>query len=564
MFGQNGVRLTNRAPGRIRALIEDAANIGASEYYNSGGEFYFTLPAIHPQVGVIEPWQVHYALEVYRGQGWTEVAAGLITDFDATDDDVIFYGMDYMAVLGLLVDERFNVSQPDKAAVLYPKTGNGSKYLDKTITQIVADQLDRAIHGTDSPVAFMTRGPIATMNEKVTLFATFKNRLSFIAGLLDSHRGTNIGNRTRLRVRRALVNSAATYSFWVEDNPGQDRPNLRMEYGGLIQGMRVIAFGNWGTRVMAIGQLALSSKVEYISDAMGVVSETTYGRIPKVNLWPEVSDRNDLNRRARLMARQVSKVGKRVALGLRVDALGVKDNWDICDSVPVDIDRGIVETARYGSGLYTIVGWAFQLFPDGHTDLVLTLLPKMDPEPPATDLIPSDPILTDPTDRGPWGIVTVPAPPPPVNPLCATPTPPSISWPAETDVFKTIWCGILEPSVDFTEQFTITGGTMYDSPQIRWFFHPQSGPDYTVPLDNIGPCKPENGPNIGPATRRFASMGMGGVDYMMTANDNSGNVPGAAYRTAARLEYRGRGASSGFTVSNVIIKQRGVVVPQTP
>ena len=65
----------NRAPGTLRAELYDAANVGASEYYNSPGEFYFTLPAIHPQVAVIEPFQTHFSLELYRGEGWKPVLA---------------------------------------------------------------------------------------------------------------------------------------------------------------------------------------------------------------------------------------------------------------------------------------------------------------------------------------------------------------------------------------------------------------------------------------------------------------------------------------------------------
>ena len=387
-----GAPFDNRRPGNQVAVLEDAANIGATEMHNAPGEFFFTLPATHPQVGVIEPFQVHYSLQIYRGQGWTEITAGVIVDFDATDDDVVFYGTDYLGMLEYDIDDRWNPSTgsgADAAAGLWPAPPGGSKYTN-TVKEIVQDQIDRAIHHVGSPVGFITRGGIAAMPENIQIFSTFKSRLSFIAGLLDSHRGANLGLRTRLRVRRT---TAGGYEFVVEDNPGRDRDNIRLSYGELIQGFRVIPMGDFGTRVFAIGRAFNSVKVEYFPNILGTAPEVAFGKIPKVNLWQDITDRNDLKRRAQLYARQISKIGKRMSLAIRVDALSVKDGWDICDSVPVAIDRGVVNTSNYGSGYWTIWGWTWQLYPDGHTDLTLSISPRLDTEPPDTSLIDSDPIL---------------------------------------------------------------------------------------------------------------------------------------------------------------------------
>ena len=57
IFGMGALR----GPGTLLAELYDAANVGASESYNAPGEFFFTLPAIHPQVAVIEPFQTHLA-----------------------------------------------------------------------------------------------------------------------------------------------------------------------------------------------------------------------------------------------------------------------------------------------------------------------------------------------------------------------------------------------------------------------------------------------------------------------------------------------------------------------
>ena len=396
---------SDRAPGQPVAIIEDAANVGASEMYNSGGEFYFSLPAIHPQVSVIEPYQVHYALEHYRGESWKEVTAGIITDFDATDNDVVFYGQDYMAILGRMVDERFNpAASADAAAVLWPATGGGSKYVNRTIAQIVTDQLDRSIHDAGSPLAFFSRGTVDPMNENINIFVSFKERLPFIAGLIESHRAAT-GKRTRVYPIRS---STGTYSWRVKDDIGRDRPNIRLEYGGLVQGFRVVPFGQFATRLPAIGRIYNQSKVEYYTATPPAPAgqdatwyDEVYGRYSVAATYQDMTDLNDLKRRANKAAAKMARVGKQLALNLRPGALKVKDGWDICDSVYVDINRGVVSTKRMGSGYWTIWGWTWELAPTGEETLTLSVLPKEDSSAPNPDLIPSEPINSD---RGDWQI----------------------------------------------------------------------------------------------------------------------------------------------------------------
>jgi hypothetical protein len=392
---------TGRGPGTIVAVIEDASNIGASEFYNSGGEFFFTLPAVHPQVPAIEPRETHYALEQYRGQGWVEITAGLIVDFDARGDDIIFYGYDYLGIFGLLIDERFNPnSSADKKADLWSSTnagGSGTKYSNRKISQIVADQLDRAIHATNSPLGFMTRATMPAMEETVTIFTTFRERGPFVAGLLDSHRAGS-GKYTRLRVRKT---AAGSYQFVVDENPGKVRPALRMEYGGLVQDFRILAFGSWGTAVHGVGMPLEGTETTYSVKPVPVPSGTpsdhfpkTYGSYPKAQIFDNVSDSNDLIRRTQQAARSLGKLGKRLSVGLRQDVLDVKDGWDITDSLPIHIDRGAVDTTRMGSGYWTVLGWSWQVKPDGFRNLSLTIQPRDDTTLPFADLIESKPIYT--------------------------------------------------------------------------------------------------------------------------------------------------------------------------
>jgi len=381
----------NHAPGPLRAEIYDAASVGASEYYNSPGEFFFTLPATHPQIAGIEPFQTHFSLELYRGEGWKPILNGLMVDFDADEDEVVFYGMDYLGCLALLSDERFDLALPDK-----PVEQGGGKYVDDTVQYVITDQLNRVKTGVNNPLRFINVGDISSlMTEKITIHATFKERLGFISGLIDSHRA-GTGRRTRLICQR---NADSSFT-WRVINGGLDRPNIRLEYGGLIQGFQVVPFGEWGTKVHGIGRTPEGIKPSYALEPAPGIDEAVWGAFPRINMWPDIIDQNDLIRRTKQAAINVGKVGKRIALGIRVDALDIKDGWDICDSIPVTIKRGVVDTTRYGSGYWTIWGWSWVSYPDGHTDTNLTILPREDNTPPNPDLIPSVPILATPG----WGV----------------------------------------------------------------------------------------------------------------------------------------------------------------
>jgi hypothetical protein len=399
---------TLRAPAAIVATIEDAKGIGASEFYNDAGELFFTLPNNHTAIAAVLPWETHWALEEYTGEGWKELNVGWITDMDSTDQETIFYGLDYIGILGVLVDERFNPDEAiDAVAELYPSdpTGTGgSKYVENTITEIVTDQLERAIATTDSPLGFFASVSVASMPEVVTIYATMRERLPFIKGLLDSHRA-GTGRRTRLRVVKTLtwvddLTYTAAYSFEVEDNPGVDRPNLKLEYGAQVQGYRTIPFGDFGTRVLAIGKTPVGFQVEYHTAStppptgeLSTYNETRYGNLPKINFWQDIADTNDLRRRAARYAQEVGAIGKQVGLGLRVDKLAIKDNWDICDSFPVLIQRGPVDTALWPTNYLTCWGWVLVVNDDGHTETVLTLQPKAEESEPDAGITGSDPVI---------------------------------------------------------------------------------------------------------------------------------------------------------------------------
>lgn len=385
IYGMDGA---DRGPtGNPVAIIEDAANIGAAKYMNAPGEFYMTLPATHPQVSEIEPWRRHYAVEVWNGDRFVPRFFGIITDFDATDDDVVFYGIDYLGLLALVVDTRYDFSAPDK-----PYTSGGSKYVTETVTAIISNLLTYARTKPDSPVEFITLGSLATFSEEVTIYSTYAELLGLIVGLVDSHRQGS-GKSSQIDVRRT---NAGEFQFRLFDDPGVVRNNLRMEYGGLVQGFRLIGFGDFATVTHGIGRTKEGTKVfsrTATAPGLTISGANGYGRIERARFFDGVTDANDLGRRTKQVAASAGRIGKRVALGLRVDAIMPFEGYGIGDYIPVDIRRGVVDTNAYGSGYWTVVGCEWRVYPDGHTENTFVVLPREDGVAPDPDLIPSDEIL---------------------------------------------------------------------------------------------------------------------------------------------------------------------------
>jgi hypothetical protein len=372
---------TGRGPGKLIGYLDDPIDLGASAYLNGAGEMFFTLPALHPYCPSIEPHHVHYAVQQYYGDRYRTLFAGLVTDFDATADEMVVYGTDYLGLLQTAVDDRYDPGNADKAPPA------GSKYTEQTIDAVVRDQLTYHKGIANSPVGFITVGPITALVEKVTIYSTYSQCLPFVVGLIDSHKqGT--GREARLYARPTNPQYTA-WEWALVDNWGRDRKNIRLEYGGLITDFRVVALGDFATRVMGVGQKRGEVKV-YRATGTGGLDEAQWGRRVQTRFYQDIIDQNDLQRRVNEEASQLAKIGKRMALALQADVLQPFDGWDIGDSIVVDIKRGVVDTSLYGSlGLWTIYGLEWHYSPDGHTDLTLTVLPKKVAGTAPSDLIPS-------------------------------------------------------------------------------------------------------------------------------------------------------------------------------
>lgn len=347
------IAASDRSRGTLKAMFTDARDIGVSSYANEGGEMYFTIPWNHAQIDEIKPWERHY--EVTRRNPSTGdydvVGVGLIDDYDATPDEVIVYGIDYLSLFELSI------------------SGANTSYTDANVGTIIQSELSYAItqpgETNKSITAHITIGTIDTPSLTTTVLTSLQSRLEFIRQIIDIYQSDS-------SVRPIVsVTRSAPFTVSFDQNAGQDRERRRLDYGGVVRDFRYVpGFANFGTDAWAIGQKREGATV--LTSHQIYASQVTYGIIQKGTLFIDVVNQAALDRKNKRFARDIGTVGKNLALAIRVHGLGPWEWGELGDSLPVLIDRGLVQV----DGLYTVWGQEWIGKSDGSEELFLSILPK--------------------------------------------------------------------------------------------------------------------------------------------------------------------------------------------
>jgi hypothetical protein len=89
--------------GTQKAVVYDASDIGVEENANDVGSAFWTLKNDHPQISEFVPLERHYEIARWNDSiatpRWEFVGAGVINDFNATEYETVFAGIDYKAVM---------------------------------------------------------------------------------------------------------------------------------------------------------------------------------------------------------------------------------------------------------------------------------------------------------------------------------------------------------------------------------------------------------------------------------------------------------------------------------
>lgn len=344
---------STRGRQTLKATILDARDVGVSDYANEGGEMFFTLPWNHPQIDECQPWLRHYEVTRYNKNtsGYDVVGVGLLDDFDATANEVVVYGRNYLSLFDSSI------------------SGSNTSYTSTLVGTIIQAELSGAINQpsfTDKSVTkFITLGTIDATTQTVTVLTSYQQRLSFIQQVIDIYQSDS-------SVRPIVsVSRSSPFTVTFDDNKGSDQTNRSLVYGSNVNDFRYVpGYAEFATYAYAIGQKREGASLLFSTQTYA--SPATYGISQRPTVFIDVVNQAALDKKTKRFARDIATVGKNVALGLRVGLVGPWEWGELGDSLPVVIDRGIVQV----DALYTVWGQEWIGKSDGSEELFLSILPK--------------------------------------------------------------------------------------------------------------------------------------------------------------------------------------------
>lgn len=349
---------TDRGRGDVTAVINDAGNVGVGAYANAAGSCHFTLPYNHPLISTCIPRLTHYRISRVSPSGETTVGVGLLDDFDATENEVVFYGLDYLGLFDRSI------------------TPSDTSYTDADIGTIIEDEakLARDSSATSHPDAnsvlgFLTMGTFDTTSlAPASIISAFQPRLQFIQSLISTWSGSN---STPVRPLFSVTRDP-TFTVSFDKDAGSDQTGMHLEYRSTVTHFRYIpGWAGYRTAMHLIGQKRDGAAVLYSDETGG--SPSTYGISEGADLILDVADQTTLDNMAKHELRVSQRIGKKLTLTIQSGALAPWDGYDLADSIPISISRGPVSLSR---ALYTLTGLQWEMAPDGTEDLQLQLQPK--------------------------------------------------------------------------------------------------------------------------------------------------------------------------------------------
>jgi hypothetical protein len=327
---------TGRGRGSLKATIKDAKYIGVSSYLNEGGEMFFTLPYNHPQISQCLPLERHYSVERFDEDDliYRTIGNGILQDYVATDDEVVFYGIDYMTVL--------NQTLTDPTAAL---GGATVTYDNKTLGYIVQAELSAAKAATNSRLGFINIE--ATINGAATTYDIFtagETRTDFIRNVCAI---AQEGLTTKVVFGNRIETETTSYnSFFIDQNYSTATNNkLTLSYGGNVKRFSYTPnFKSLRTKALLISTnqfLTTSSRV-WSSVATSALA-STYGVIERLDIQQDVVSSASATKKAaqNLYESSPDKI-KEITVAISDGAIIPYKDYQLGDDIRIIINRGPV------------------------------------------------------------------------------------------------------------------------------------------------------------------------------------------------------------------------------
>ena len=370
---------STKARNTIRAIIHDAKNIGVSSYLNEGGEIFFTLPYNHPQISECVPLERHYRIDRFDDEDgrYITLGQGILEDYEASPDETVFYGLDYMMVL--------------TKTITTPTTSATVTYDNQTFQNIYIDQMTQVVNQTDSRLGFIkfranTTGWTHTTNAPLVINAATTTYDIFTGGESRGVFLTNVANiamagtTNKVVFGNPLESETETYNtFFCDMNWAPTKNNdLVLEYGSNIKSFSYSPnFRSLITRALVIATSVFNNTVPskiWSSPATSNNAPTsTYGIIEAVFAEQDLVSQAESDAKAqyRLYQSSPEKI-KMISVAITDGSIIPYKNYSLGDDIKVRIIRGNVNIDTY----LTLRGQRYLASTDGVEQLWFDFFPR--------------------------------------------------------------------------------------------------------------------------------------------------------------------------------------------
>jgi hypothetical protein len=326
-----------RGRGAVKAVISDAKYIGCSSHLNQGGEMFFTLPYNHPQIAECDPLNRHYRVDRWDEEDalYRTVGSGILQDYSATDNETVFFGVDYLGVL--------NQTLTDTAAA---SSGSTVTYNDKTISHIFQSEMSTVKNQANSRLGFIDVE--ATINAASTTYDFFtagEQRTDFLFNIASI---AQAGTTNKVVFGNRIESATQSYNSFFLDMNYASAPNnsLRLVYGANVKRFSYSPnFRSLRTRAVVIATSIFNgiTPTKIWSNFATSALASTYGIIDRVDLQQDIISQSAVSSRAAFNLYQSSPDKLRAISVSVVDGSIIPfKNYKIGDDIRVIIDRGNV------------------------------------------------------------------------------------------------------------------------------------------------------------------------------------------------------------------------------
>jgi hypothetical protein len=342
------VESTKRGRGTIRAIIHDAKSIGVSSYLNDAGEIFFTLPYNHDQISECLPLERHYRVDRFDEEDgrYRAISQGLLEDYEAGTNEVVFYGIDYMGVLN--------------KTITTPATTAKFSYTSKTFANIYQTEMSTAITQTDSRLGFIRQNagtgwshqatyPLVINSDPNTysVYTGGESRMGFLSNLANIAMN---GTTNKVVFGNLPESNVDAYDSFFCDMKYSGVPNddITLEYGGRVKDFSYSPnYRKLRTRSLVVGFTSNGSGVYNIWSSVKTSANqpsSTYGVIDDVAAVQDLPSQAAVDARAEYNLYQSGPTKiKSVAISIKDGSLIPFKRYKLGDDIRVRIKRGIVD-----------------------------------------------------------------------------------------------------------------------------------------------------------------------------------------------------------------------------